>query len=153
MHYNHLLNSQYRSPTVTKLTPPNGFFVPIICCKRKFKNLNIPLPTILISSMKITSSLLSFALIVRKPVSIKCAIFKATVCRYFKCRVKGVPTNIVSCFPSWSYFEYFHLIRIFTWYTIQVPNQCFIQSISNCTFTNTSTTTQKHLDQSIQTTR
>ena len=53
-----------KSPAAITLRAPNGVLVPIICCSLKLRKLNIPLPTIDISSMKITCSLFNCALIV-----------------------------------------------------------------------------------------
>ena len=53
-----------RSPTVIKLIPTNSSFVPIIRCSLAFKQLNMPLLTIDISSLKIVLSFFSRALMV-----------------------------------------------------------------------------------------
>lgn len=59
--------SWYKSLTAIILKPPNGLLVSVICWSLRFRKLNIPLPTIEISSINITCNFRNCVLMVFSP--------------------------------------------------------------------------------------
>ena len=77
----------------------------MICYKRKFKNVNMPLPTILILSMKITSSFLICVLIVLSLSLSSVQYSKPRLAGILKAECRVLPLILNAAFPVGTTFS------------------------------------------------